>query len=210
MAEIQITINPADLDKLHESLRKMQTATGRDMAIVVRNAARDVTYELIRRTPIARRFQSMKAPGGGYWIHLGHRYLKTPVTFTGTRAQAQKYSDWGTEKPVKGRGYAKASFIPILRRLGVPPPPNQRARTWRKDPAVYEVFVSTLQRILEPGVTMGTTLPYIGKLDAQFDIKAAALRAVARKTADRAQRILDKQAQQFAAKTAFSVAGAIL
>jgi hypothetical protein len=83
----QISIDPASLARLQTELQRMQQATGADMAKVVRNTGRDLTFELIRRIPMAKKFQSMRIPGRGgvYWVATLHRHTREPVLFPGSR-----------------------------------------------------------------------------------------------------------------------------
>jgi hypothetical protein len=200
----EIYVDPASIALLQREMQTMQAATGADFAKVVRNTARDLTFAIIRFTPQAVARVSMAAKGGGFWVRTGHRHTGQTVIFRGTREQAERYSDWGVSKPVRNRGYAKATFFRVLRQLGVPAPARgRRGRLGRKvPPDRWAFFSSMLTRPLEPTVDIGSTVPYIDKLNQQHSIEAKAVAHVAGKMAERSARILQTRAARATANLA--------
>ena len=191
----EIQVDPASVAALQREMQTMQRATGADFAKVVRNTARDLTFAIIRFTPQAAKRISMAAKGGGFWVRTGHRHTKQSVIFRGTEAQARQYSDWGVSKPVRNRGYAKATFFRVLRQLGIPSPRGRRSKIGRKvHPDRWAYFASQLTRPLGPTVDVGSTVPYIDKLNQQHNIEAQAVAFVAGKMRERSARILQTRA----------------
>jgi len=192
----EIQVDPTSIALLQREMQTMQSATGADFAKVVRNTARDLTFAIIRFTPEAVKRISMAARGGGFWVRTGHRYTKRQVIFRGTEAQARKYSDWGVSKPVRNRGYAKATFFRVLRQLGVASPYRKRVRKdgYRTPPDRWAYFASQLTRPLVPTVDVGSTVPYIDKLNQQHSIEAKAVAHVIGKMQERSARILQTRA----------------
>ena len=188
----ELTIDESQLMRLQSAMMDMQRATGASMKLVVRNTARDMAFEMIRRTPIAKRWRSMRLKGTQqYYIRLYHRYTRERIWIVGSAEQAEKYGD-GRRRPIRGRGYAKASFIRVLRGLGLPERRPVTGQGRRRDPASWSIFVSRLEQTLDPSMTIGSSLPYIGKLDDRADIVAGAVRAVEQKMLNRSRRIMEQ------------------
>jgi len=211
--QIALTIPPAELAVLSQQIAEMQRATGADMKKVVRNTARDLTFALIRYTPVAKKKQSMRKKGTAkYWIMLYHRYTGEITGFYGSKTQADQYGLYGLSKPVYGRGYAKAVWLKALRGLGVPPRSTiyKRSAKQTREPAAYGIFIDQLSRPLNPGVTVGNAVPYIGKLDVRARIIQQASRHVAAKMAQRVEAMTKRHAQRFTGGTVRGFASSAL
>jgi hypothetical protein len=199
----EIQVDPASIALLQREMQTMQLATGADFAKVVRNTARDLTFAIIRFTPQAAKRILMAAKGGGFWVRTGHRYTRWQVIFRGTEEQARKYSDWGVSKPVRNRGYAKATFFRVLYQLGIESRRGAASKIGRKvHPDRWAYFANQLTRPLAPTVDVGSSLPYIDKLNQQHSIEAKAVAFVAAKMQERSARILQTRAARSTANLA--------
>lgn len=103
MINLSVTINPAELARFESNLQRMQDETGREMKIVVRNAARDCCRAAIGHTIMAPYTEKRK------FIMIHHRYSGKPITIS-----VPAYS-----KYINTRGFAKAGWSACLSRLGV-------------------------------------------------------------------------------------------
>jgi hypothetical protein len=124
MSEITCTINPDTWNNFNSLIKEMQETTGAEMRIVIRNAARDLVFAAIKNTPLAAKFEVMKAKSGGYWVVMNHRYTGDTVVFRGTQDQAQKYSKFNLKRIIPNRGFAKSGWIACLPKLGIVPKKN--------------------------------------------------------------------------------------
>jgi len=205
------TVTVQGVEAAAAEIQRMQAATGRDFQTVVRNLARDMTFELLARTPSAKRVRSLARKGGGYWVSTYHRHTGNRVLFVGTKQQAADYSRWGVQLRIRGRGYAKSTFLKVLRGLGLPARPVKVAGMGRRrDPGLWAEFRNNLGAVLDPSVTLGTNVPYINKLDARANILSGAVGAVAGKWQARAGKILERRVQQTTARLAASAARGII
>jgi len=117
-----VTVEFVNLPEFAAMCDEMAALTGRERSVIVRNVARDFCYAALRRTPMADAVR--QAGNRDWWVVLHHRYTGKLVTFPGTAAQAQQYSQsyWTTGQRIPNRGFAKAGWIGCLRRLGVGAP----------------------------------------------------------------------------------------
>jgi len=125
---VKLTVDPQSAALLTMRIRQMAEATGRETALVVKNAARDVAYAAQRFTPLARRTDPAAVSGksGHVYAFIRHRYPGKRVRVPVPTDKANGYAIWenfvGNRRKVKSRGWHKSGWSVILGRLGKPRP----------------------------------------------------------------------------------------
>lgn len=195
---IKIEIDKAVLSRFNSLINEMQKTTGKEMKIVLRNAARDLCFAALRHTPLAAKYQSMelKKPkgDGNYLIITRHRYTGRRVIFAGTRNQAEKYSREGHRHIVRNRGFAKAGWLAAAAKLGVNVKRSYPAEDGQSTASEHAAAV-----LSDSGAIVKNMIPYIEDLDNGKNARHAPCHILEKSISDVSDR-MEKSLERMARK----------
>ena len=154
-----------ELQGLEKVMARLVVLKGIPMAKAVRNAARDFVQEAQKSTPLSKpKTIWRQVPGRGtktgskIWI-ASKNSGKTNVSGS---------PKWQSMRTIRGRGFAKASWISAAQRLGMST--SGRVRVMRGALGKSTVLLDLDESKANPSVQIFDTLDYIAKLDAQHNL----------------------------------------
>ena len=184
-------------DDIDRVIRDMVTLTRADLPKVTRNFARDVTKKLVKTTPLAKRRADVYVPAV-------NRSTGDVITRGGEPVMvAKKKNGKIVKKKVQGRGFAKASWLASLQKLGV----KVRSKSSMIGPASEYSDVRTQLGTDQAGVEVESSVPYIVDLDQGSEtnephhILRNAEQQAASQWADRIDRMAQRQVKRWVGNT---------
>lgn len=155
-----------ELAHLDNMIKMLSSIRGIPLAKVLRNAAKDVAQGAYRATPMAKITRSPVY------------FLKNPRTGSPRWVNRVSYGKDGPLRPHPkwrkvSKGFAKASWVAIMRNLGMGTGSSSRYPSAQKEGAVV---ASASDKEPHPFVRMIDALSYLGKLDQTNGIAQAGIR----------------------------------